>query len=62
MKTQLLKGEKEYRFTTFDHSGDEVETYTIQAFNIKEARKTAQNVVGNSRDNEDRHGRVTLTK
>ena len=52
--------EKKYRFTTFDGANNEVENYFIDCFNLKEAKKTAANIVGNSRDNEVRHGRITL--
>lgn len=54
--------EKTFKFTTFNASGEEVETYTTDQYNIKEARKYAQLVVANSRDNEMKHGRVTLAK
>lgn len=54
--------EKKYTFTTFDKAGEEVETYKVEAFNVKEARLYAQKIVANSRDNEYRHGRVTLVK
>lgn len=53
---------KTFRFTTFDFDGNEVRTYEIQAFDIKEARKYARNIIGNSRDNEERNSRITLKK
>lgn len=53
---------KTYTFTTYNLLNEEVETYKVEAFSIKEARVIARNVVGNSRDNEVRHGRVTLVK
>lgn len=54
--------EKTFTFTTYNAIGEEVETYKVGAFNVKEARSYAQKIVGNSRDNEARHGRVTLVK
>ena len=54
--------EKTFTFTTYDQFNNEVETYKLGAFNVKEARSYAQKIVGNSRDNEVRHGRVTLVK
>lgn len=51
---------KTFRFTTFDYSGNEVRTYEIEAFDIKGARKYAKNIIGNSRDNEAKNGRITL--
>lgn len=59
MKTLV---EKTFTFTTYDNNGYAVETYTYEAYNVKEARKYAKLIVGNSRDNEARHGRVTLKK
>ena len=54
--------EKTFTFTTYNSQNEEVETYKIEAYNVKEARKYAKNIVANSRDNEDKHGRVTLVK
>lgn len=54
--------EKTFTFTTYNAIGEEVEIYKTVAFDVKEARKYAQRIVGNSRDNEVKHGRVTLAK
>lgn len=54
--------EKTFTFTTYNAAGEEVETYNVEAFNVKEARSYAQKIVGSSRDNEARHGRVTVVK
>lgn len=51
---------KTYTFTTRDVQGNEVENYTVEAYNVKEARKYAKSVVANSRDNEMSHSRVTV--
>lgn len=51
---------KTYTFTTRDSKKQDVETYTFEGFNIKEAKKYAKNIIGNSRDNEVSHSRITL--
>lgn len=53
---------KEYKFTTFNAFGHEVEQYRVEEYHVKRARAYAQKIVANSRSNEARHGRVTLSK
>lgn len=52
--------EKTFTFTTYDSYGCEVETYKKEFLHVIFAREYAKNIVANSRDNEVRHGRVTL--
>lgn len=59
-KSNLSKGEKLYMFTTFDYDNNEVRTYYYEGYHIREIKKIASQIVGNSRDNEERHSRITL--
>lgn len=60
MKNQKKSKEKKFIFTTYNALNEVVEMYEIEAYNVKEARKYANEIVANSKDNEIRHGRVTL--
>jgi hypothetical protein len=51
---------KTYTFTTFDATGNEVDTYKIETLNLQMAKDYAKKKVALSRDNEVRHGRITL--
>jgi len=51
---------KTYTFTTRDSKKEDVETYTIEAYSLDEAKKYAKDIVGNSRDNEVSHSRIKL--
>lgn len=53
---------KTYQYTTYDVKGNEVNTYVTDCVNAKQAREEAKDRVANSRDNEFRHGRITLRR
>lgn len=54
--------EKTFSVTTFNSLGEEVETYKVEANNVKDVRAYIKKIIGNSRDNEVRNGRITLDK
>lgn len=59
-KSNLSHGEKLYKFTTFDDANNEIRTYYYEGLHLDQIKKIAKQIVGNSRDNEDKHGRITL--
>jgi len=59
--SNLLKGEKVYLLETIDQDGAS-EIYEIEAFNLKEAKKTKSAIIGNSRCGERAVGPMRLKK
>jgi hypothetical protein len=57
----LLKGEKVYILETIDQHGAN-EIHEIEAFNLKQAKRTKSQIIGNSRSGQKAVGNLRLKK
>jgi len=53
---------KKYQFTTYNKLKEEVYTFVVEDYSAKRVRNYAKQVIGNSRNNEVSHSRITLVK
>lgn len=51
---------KEYKFTTFNKLGEEIETYKYFGYSAKDIKEIAVKIIANSMQGETRHSRITL--